>query len=397
MAAQQTPNVPTITFTRRPASEGLSTRLSQETTNTRSRTSPSGSPVFDVNSMCQSTTVNSAQTHTSPTYQPQYANGSGYTQVYSNGRNGGYAPPSYSQPELRCPSFRDGSVFAGLPYADVTDKNVELVKRHDRMGGMLTPYVCGNMCRFDWDYVKWFNNTFKKSSITLCTKCPYSVLIQTTKFPASDPVHPSATFTEVWNDDREYFTRMPETPYYANLRWLYSKRINRIDGFPVDMQRCKHAGKTFEQVLTEAPKYFEWITFNYSGQDSVYLDAMDWWQENKERAPLPDPVPQSDGIPVIPLNTEGAPVGLLGSPPPSLGVTASTKFQSGKHRNKTMFQVAVYDKEYFEWLETKCQSQDPLYQGAVEWYKANADAVMRITQSMGIPEQSHSPTSVHHS
>lgn len=366
------PKLPTITFTRqRTTLDGLSTR------NINTQSSPSGSPVFDVSSMCNPTAE--SEKKTSPQgYQPQaQLNNRGYGGYqaggYQNGgyQAGGYQTPAYPQPSVQSPIFRSGGQFAGLPYADVTDKNVELVKAHDRMGGTLTPYVCGNVCHFDWDYVKWFNATFKRSSITLCTKCPYTVLIANTKFPKNDPTHPSATFNEVWESDREYFRRMPETPHYANLRWLYERRSRRFDGFPMDMQRCKHAGKSFEEVLNEAPQYFQWITFNYSGNDEVYLDAMDWWSENKERAPLPNPV---EGVPVIALNTEGVPEGMLGSPT-SASVVDTTKFTNGKHRNKTMFQVAVYDPEYFDWLENKCQSRDPVYQGAVEWFKVNYERI----------------------
>lgn len=352
------PNIPFVKFTNRASNAGLSNR-----TPATSPTSPAGSPVFDVAAMC-----NPAPKVESP---PKYTQGyGGYTQGQS-----GYAQPGYGRgygggtpPMMGVPTFRYGA-FAGYAYQDVTDRNGDLIRLHDRASGTLTPYACGgNECNLEWDYVKWFNESYKGASITQCTQCSYTVLIQHAKFPESDEHHPGESFEQVWKNDKEYFEEMPQEAKYMNLKWLYDRRMMRTDSFPFDMPRCKHAGKSFEEVAREAPQYLGWLTKNYSGKDKSYLDAIDWWAENKPvgeemRSP-------TNEVPVIKGNTAGVAPQVT---TPSAGVTDTTPFPNGKHRTKTMWQVYVYDPDYFKWVESKCTSADPIYKGAIEWYHARVE------------------------
>jgi hypothetical protein len=173
-----------------------------------------------------------------------------------------------------------------------------------------------------------------------------------TRFPDNDPKYPGALFNDVYIKDPAYFNELPDIGRYISLKGLLRRRLNRAAGFPVSM-KSKYAGKSFEDILQSTPDYFKWIEEKYVGRDDVYFDAVDWYHENRHRAPVIEK--KKYEARVLPESSKIA--------------ESTTLFESGKYRGKSFSAVYQFDPNYYDWLSNSYRGKGENMLAAIEWFR----------------------------
>jgi hypothetical protein len=243
--------------------------------------------------------------------------------------------------------------FEGLSFQDLVDTEYSLLHKHLRP--LPEPGVCqreDGRCDIPYAFIKWFKMAYRKDLLP-CSSLPYYVRVRKVRFPDTDAKFPGKTVQSVWEKNPEYFSTINQSdPNYIAIISLYGSKIKREVVFPKTI-RSKKAGLSFDEVGRTDPSYFEWIVSSFSGKEKAYLDAADWWLENRDKYLAQAEVEHEENLVVA----------------SSEQIPSDTVYTSGKYKGKSFQAIFDTNPGYYRWLCKDYRGRNPEFLKAIAWYR----------------------------